>query len=385
MARPTDFDVVVAGAGPAGSATARWLAQSGCRVALVERSRFDLPRIGESLAPSVQPLLRELGVWDRFVALDPLPSWGTRSRWGDAIEQTHSHIMNPYGRGWHVDRLAFDRMLAEAARAAGAQLQLGRAVVGCNLRPTGDWLVRVGEAGSETRWIARVLIDATGRIAQTARSLGAKRLVFDRLVGVASQLSEVSGSDESCILVETTDAGWWYSAPVPGRRMMAMLMTDADVCGRFGLMAEREWDDCLRAAPATQARLRGGTMQWGPRVFSAISQRLHRRDRSAPWLAVGDAALAVDPVSGSGVVRALRGAKAAASAALELLQRDQREIIGCYEAECDGECAAYLQERAAYYGIETRWQRAEFWRRRSRTWPHTARPDSARAVPPTQA
>jgi len=56
------FDAAVIGAGPSGSATARWLALWGYRVALVERSRFESPRIGESLAPIVQPLLRDLGV-----------------------------------------------------------------------------------------------------------------------------------------------------------------------------------------------------------------------------------------------------------------------------------------------------------------------------------
>jgi len=61
-----DFDVIVLGAGPAGAAAARRLQQWGCRAALIERSRLDAPRVGESLAPSTQPLLQELGVWPRF-------------------------------------------------------------------------------------------------------------------------------------------------------------------------------------------------------------------------------------------------------------------------------------------------------------------------------
>ena len=64
-----EFDVAVVGAGPAGSATARRLARSGCRVVLLEQSRFDAPRVGESLAPSTNALLTELGVWPRFTGL----------------------------------------------------------------------------------------------------------------------------------------------------------------------------------------------------------------------------------------------------------------------------------------------------------------------------
>ena len=111
----SDFDVAVVGAGPAGSATARWLALRGQRVALLERSRFDVPRVGESLAPAVQPLLVELGVWRQFLALKPLPSYGTRSHWGEATPRMHSHLLSPWGCGWHVDRRAFDLMLAQAA------------------------------------------------------------------------------------------------------------------------------------------------------------------------------------------------------------------------------------------------------------------------------
>ena len=59
----THYDVAIAGAGPAGGAVAQSLVQAGCSVVLLERSHFDRPRIGETLAPAVQPLLLELGVW----------------------------------------------------------------------------------------------------------------------------------------------------------------------------------------------------------------------------------------------------------------------------------------------------------------------------------
>src|SRR6476660_9824070 len=110
-----DCDIAIAGAGPAGAATARRLAQAGCRVVLFDRSNFDGPRVGESLAPTVQPLLIDLGVWQEFLDLKPLPSYGTRSVWGDSLEAEHSHLQSPYLCGWHVDRVAFDRMLADSA------------------------------------------------------------------------------------------------------------------------------------------------------------------------------------------------------------------------------------------------------------------------------
>ena len=362
----TDFDIAIVGAGPTGAASARRLAQCGCRVVLLERSRFEAPRVGESLAPATQPLLMELGVWSQFMALSPLPSYGTRSVWGSAETQDHSHLMSPYGCGWHVDRLAFDRMLAEAAVTAGAELRCGTALVHCEAVDDGRWLLRFDEhgTGDPTPLRARVLIDATGRATHLARWVGAQRIVFDRLVGVATLFGDIDTSREGYILVETTPDGWWYSAPVARDRMMVMLMTDSDLCGRAKLSALVRWRELLACAPATVARV-AGIVLWGPRVFSALSQRLRRRELDAPWIAVGDAALAVDPISGSGVVRALRSAHSGAETALALIDGQTRHTIEAYEADRDLECTTYLHERALYYGVEQRWQESPFWQRRA--------------------
>ena len=377
---PVAFDVVVAGAGPAGSATARWLSMRGYRVALVERSRFEAPRIGETLAPGVQPLLRELSVWENFLALAPMPSWGIRSLWGGAETQSHSHLFNPYGCGWHVDRRAFDHMLAHAAVAVGAQLFEGMNVEGSDQRQ-GGWQVRLA-ARPGPRCVtaipgpvlsARVLIDATGRRAQVARRLGAQRLMFDRLVGVSTQWEGIEATEQGHLMIESSRDGWWYSAPLPGGTgrqtdpMIAMLMTDADLCGRGRMTDAAAWQACLEATSATRHRLASARCVSAPKVHSASSHRLRRKGNAGggAWLAVGDAALAVDPVSGSGVVRALRTARAAADAVIALIEGKTRQPIEAYEADRDLECTRYLYERAFYYGIEKRWRESSFWQRRA--------------------
>ena len=70
----------------------------------------------------------------------------------------------------------------------------------------------------------------------------------------------------------------------------------------------------------------------------------------------------MDPISGSGVVRALKTAHAGAGAgaALAVLDGD-RSAIEAYEAARDDECTVYLVERERYYGAEARWPEAPFW------------------------
>jgi flavin-dependent dehydrogenase len=370
MIASAHVDVAIVGAGPAGSAIARRLAQAGCRVALLERSRFDVPRVGESLAPGVQPLLADLGVWPAFTALAPLPSYGTRSAWGGPEADEYSHVMTPYVTGWHVDRLAFDRMLVDAAVAAGAQLHLATRVVGCTRahHDGGPALVHVAQRSDpdgRDSLSADLLIDCSGRAAVVARRLGARRLVFDRLVGLAAHFDDPGADERCCTLVETSSDGWWYSAPVQRGRSVAMLMTDGDLARVHELAVAPAWYDALRRAPLTHARIADATLSWGPRTFSALSQRL-LRDPADPtrWLAVGDAALAVDPISGSGVVRALRTASSAARAVLAALDGDRDSLAG-YEDERNRECTTYLQERASYYAMEQRWPASEFWARRA--------------------
>jgi flavin-dependent dehydrogenase len=371
------FDVAVAGGGPAGAATARRLALKGWRVLLLERSQFAALRIGESLTPAVQRELCELGVWADFLALQPLPSWGTASIWGEAAQQTHSHVFSPYGCGWHVNRRRFDHMLARTAVSAGACVREGSTLRRSEYRD-GLWQLQVTAQSSGTgteigTMSARVLVDATGRSAHVARTLGAERIPFDQLMGIAMRWSGVDASELGHLLVESAPLGWWYTAPLPAtgeqscHAMIAMLMTDADLCRGQRLNEVEHWQRALALAHATRARLGPANAASGIEVHYAHSHRLRRPAgaESSPWLAVGDAAFSVDPVSGSGVLRALGAARSAAHAVNELLvgSISNREVLSGYEHERDQECTAHLLERANFYAAEQRFD-TPFWQRR---------------------
>lgn len=337
---------------------------------LLERSRFDEPRVGETLAPDVQPLLADLGLWPQFLNLHPLPSYGTRSLWGDANAAEQSHLLTPYLCGWHVDRLEFDRMLACSAAQAGARLRFGARVLRCMQNADGGVTLHVGDVGSTSYDEIRAdfVIDASGRGGTVGRSFNARYAIFDRLVGVAAQFDDALAKTHCYTLVEATADGWWYSAPLTPDRSVAMFMTDGDLPIARNIRALPRWRAAVQRTTLMGERVGAGRLRCGPRIINAVSQRLVRASHDhARWLAVGDAALSVDPISGSGVLNALRMAEAAASTVVAVLS-GVGEAIASYEAERDNECTEYLIKRAAYYGMEERWPDTPFWQRRLAAW-----------------
>src|SRR5687767_8261201 len=109
------FDVVVVGGGPAAAAAGVALAQRGVAVALVTTSHRNLERIGETVPPTIAQPLTQLRLFDTFLSDEHIPAPGTIVCWGDDEPYETDSITNPYGHGWHLDRVRFDTMLLSAA------------------------------------------------------------------------------------------------------------------------------------------------------------------------------------------------------------------------------------------------------------------------------
>jgi flavin-dependent dehydrogenase len=199
---------------------------------------------------------------------------------------------------------------------------------------------------------ARFAVDATGRASTLARMAGAERIAIDHLIASTKFLAPRAVRDPQMkfTLIEAVENGWWYSAPLPGGRLVVAFMTDGD-------LEREEWHHALARTRTTRERVAAyADDDSEPRIASANTSRLDSVI-GADWLAVGDAAVSFDPLSSQGIITALESAIDAAEAIADGKLSRYAEIV-------TDRYRKYLVERAQYYAAERRWPDSEFWHRR---------------------
>jgi flavin-dependent dehydrogenase len=361
-----EYDVIILGGGPAGSAAALSLTQAGKVVAVLERTGYETRRLGETLPPSAALLLWRLGVWEAFLRDEHWRSPGIVSVWDDEELYENAFIFNLYGNGWHVDRPRFDAMLATAAEDLGAVVHRGADVLDCSYDAPTGWCVEMESAGRVSCLRATLLIDATGRSSWLARRLGARRLACDRLVCVLGILKPCACvQSDPRLLLEAAEQGWWYSAPLPGDRIAAAYMTDVDLLPKPLLDLSCFWAVQLRQTGLTRRRLMDAAPLNALHILPANSYRMDPVAGES-WVAVGDAAMAWDPLSSQGIGKALESALAAAAAIRGALD-GQLDALLNYAGGVALSFDQYCRLRTHFYGQVRRWPGSPFWERRQIT------------------
>jgi flavin-dependent dehydrogenase len=153
-------------------------------------------------------------------------------------------------------------------------------------------------------------------------------------------------------------------------------MSDADIVRRLELGQRDRWLRALGETRHIGAATAGAEPLGRPQFHGAGSQTV-LTDCTHTLMCVGDAASSFDPVSGQGIVKALRSGVFASYAIADYLERGDLAGLRRYATFVKSEFAAYRDTLRDYYAQERRWPDSLFWRRRD-----GGRPDRSRAIGP---
>lgn len=351
-----DAPILIVGGGPAGALTALQLARRGCTCEVLEAEPTCGNKPGETLPPSSSLLLRRLGLADLLDARIHLESHGNRFVWGDARPQEKLFFAQTESRGWHLDRARFERDLAERVRAAGVSWRTN-----CTVReviPGSNWTVRATTAEGAITLNPPFLVDASGRRALVARACDVARIQVDRLVALVSAI-ELEREVARLTHIEAVADGWWYAAPVPGRRLVTVFFSNAGALTK-ALREPAAYGAALRGVASFQEILPEGELRPEPPLVRQAGSSYLNRVIGPNWLAVGDAAFAYDPISSHGITAALGAGFYAGNAIADHLAGHEAALPAYAHLQTQA-YAQYLTLRDAQYALERRWPLSSFW------------------------
>lgn len=303
--------VGVVGGGPAGATFAARMAELGHDVWLAERARFPRRHLGEALTPGVLPLLEVTGARAAVEAESFRAVPRVRVTW-EAGPQLRE---DPRRQGLIVDRGSFDRVLLGRAKELGVKV-LQPATVRERRHNADGWTVRLDAADGTALLRADFIADATGRSSGRSTS---RRWTGAATLAIHAYWRGRGLPDEP--MIEAGDAAWYWGVPLPDGTYNTLVFADARTARREG----GELADRFRALLARSGLLAGcrDAALAGPVEAINATPYLDRQSATATQLKVGDAALALDPLSSSGVQKAIQGALSAAIVANTLLRRPQ--------------------------------------------------------------
>jgi geranylgeranyl reductase family protein len=347
-----DADVIVVGAGPAGSTTAYYLAQAGLDVLMLEKSTFPREKVcGDGLTPRGVRALVAMGIsvseQDGWVRNKGLRIIGA----GQRLELPWPELSSYPGYGLVRPRTDLDQMLARRAQQAGARLLEGITVTGPVLDERTGRITGVvsKEADGERTYRARVIVAADGNSSRLSVAMGLLKR-DDRPLGVAVRTYYQSPRHDDDYLESWLDL-WDGDRLLPGYGWIFGMGDGTSNVG-LGLLNTSAAFGHTDYHALLRKWLAGMPAEWG---FTEENRTQPIRGAALPMgfnrtphyyqglLLVGDAGGMVNPFNGEGIAYAMESGEILARTIAQALARARR-------AETERVLAGYPRELAQAYG-----------------------------------
>jgi FAD-dependent halogenase len=363
-------DVVVVGGGPGGSTVATFIAMQGYKVLLLEKQRQPIYKIGESLLPAtVHGICPMLGVTKALKEANFMTKLGGTFRWGKNPEPwtflfaASPKMAGPTSTAYQVERMKFDSILIQNARAKGVDVREGQCALGPILedkRVIG--LNFTDENGAPRACRSRYVVDASGYQTVLARHVGER--VYSKyfkniaLFGYYQGGKRLPHPQQGNIFCVAFEHGWFWYIPLTEK----LTSVGAVISKRFASQLMRGYgtvmNELIAACPPIQELLSNAwRVSEGP--YGELRVRVdysycNNRFWAPGLVVVGDAACFIDPVFSSGVHLATYSALLAARSINTCLRNELSEerSFSEFEARYRREYSHFHDFLLAFYDVD---------------------------------
>jgi flavin-dependent dehydrogenase len=328
--RTESTDVVITGAGPAGTVAAGLLLNHGHRVLVLERETFPRFSIGESLLPQTMTYIEEAGMLQDVVQAGFQHKNGASFCWKGRV--TDFDFRDKFSQGWgttyQVQRANFDKVLADAVEKRGATIRYQHEVIQVDVSGTKPSLQVKTPSGETYRVDADMILDASGFARLLPRLLDLEqpsnfpvRQAF--FTHIEDNIAATSNFDRNKIRVTVHPEHvnvWYWLIPFSNGRCSIGVVAEAAFLDRYVGSETEKLQQLVNEDPTLQSLLAQARWDTPARTLRGYASNVKRL--CGPGFALlGNAGEFLDPIFSSGVTIAMTSSSLAAKCA-------HRQLLG---------------------------------------------------------
>lgn len=301
------FDIIVMGAGPSGAVAASYLARQNYKVVILEKEIFPRFVIGESLLPCCMGFLDEAGL------LDAVKDKGFQIKSGAAFHREDKHceffFEDQYTKGWtwtwQVKRAEFDQILAEQARANGADLRFGSEVIDVKCSKEKQTVQYKNSEGEIKTMEGRFIIDASGygRVLPRLFDLGQpskfkpRGALFSHFID-----SKRTPNASANIFVHSfnNNSSWIWAIPFSDGTTSVGIVGDQEYIKEMASDDAVKFKEFIRTFPDLEGRFNDSSYIFEPRTILGYSVGV-KSTFGDGYVLAGNSTEFLDPIFSSGV------------------------------------------------------------------------------------